>query len=321
MVENMKKNIKIVNLRALAILLVVLGHSIIIYSPQWGYYTTENKVLVFQYLKDIINIIQMPIFFSISGYLFCKSINSKRNIIEFVKNKIKRLLIPFILIGIAWMIPIKYIINYYKEGHLPTIFIKFILGIDIGHLWYLIALFLIFMIFYLIRKQIEKTTIKKDILISMILLIISLMASKYFIHKYINDTLIYLFYFYIGILIRRYEDNINWNKTLISIISILLMILSILVKSEILKYITAIITTITLYKIMPNKTTKLVEKISSNCFGIYLFHSPLIYITFTYFANSNPLLILIINFFIFGTISFYLTELVRKIKLELIIGE
>lgn len=321
MVKNMKKNIKIVNLRALAILLVVLGHSIIIYSPQWGYYTTENKVLVFQYLKDIINIIQMPIFFSISGYLFCKSINSKRNIIEFVKNKIKRLLIPFILIGIVWMIPIKYIINYYKEGHLPTIFIKFILGIDIGHLWYLIALFLIFMIFYLIRKQIEKTTIKKDILISMILLIISLMASKYFIHKYINDTLIYLFYFYIGILIRRYEDNINWNKTLISIISILLMILSILVKSEILKYITAIITTITLYKIMPNKTTKLVEKISSNCFGIYLFHSPLIYITFTYFANSNPLLILIINFFIFGTISFYLTELVRKIKLELIIGE
>ena len=35
------KNYKIVNLRAIAIILVVLGHSIIIYKSGWNYYHTE----------------------------------------------------------------------------------------------------------------------------------------------------------------------------------------------------------------------------------------------------------------------------------------
>ena len=38
------KNTKIVNIRALAIILVVLGHSIILYSSQWDLYETINQV-------------------------------------------------------------------------------------------------------------------------------------------------------------------------------------------------------------------------------------------------------------------------------------
>ena len=38
----MKDN-KIINIRALAIFLVVFGHSIILYEPSWGVYTTSNS--------------------------------------------------------------------------------------------------------------------------------------------------------------------------------------------------------------------------------------------------------------------------------------
>ena len=51
----------ITNVRALAIFLVVLGHSIILYSSVWGYYPTEQKSILLDNLKFLINGIQMPL--------------------------------------------------------------------------------------------------------------------------------------------------------------------------------------------------------------------------------------------------------------------
>ena len=66
---------KIVNIRALAIIIVVLGHSIILYSTSWGFYQSVNKVIFLDKVKNIINLFQMPLFFSISGYLLYYQLN------------------------------------------------------------------------------------------------------------------------------------------------------------------------------------------------------------------------------------------------------
>ena len=42
---------KIVNLRALAIIIVVIGHSIILYSHKWGLYSTIYNVRFLDILK------------------------------------------------------------------------------------------------------------------------------------------------------------------------------------------------------------------------------------------------------------------------------
>ena len=63
-----KADERIENLRA--IVLVVFGHSIILYDTNWGFYTTNQTVVVLEILKHWINLIQMPLFFSLSGYLF-----------------------------------------------------------------------------------------------------------------------------------------------------------------------------------------------------------------------------------------------------------
>ncbi len=76
-----------------------------------------------------------------------------------------------------------------------------------------------------------------------------------------------------------------------------------------------------LYAIIPKKNGKVISSISKNSFGIYLFHSPLIYITFSFFANESVLFVVLLNFVIFGGVSLFITEFIRRRGLGLVIGE
>jgi len=320
------KNIKLINLRVLAILLVVFGHSIIIYSPFWGYYNSIHEVPILAAIKDIINVIQMPLFFSISGYLFCNALSKKITFKKIIFNKCKRLIIPFLLIGLCWMIPIKILINYsnYNGRSIFGILKTFIFGQDLGHLWYLPTLFIIFIIMYLFNKLLSliKTNKKIDLLILIVLFILSLFASKYHYHIFLNNPAIYLLYFYVGLLVNKYEKKVlSWNRFLISIIFAILMYAAVRLFDNTLNCLTAIIGIVALYKILPNKTNKVFSIVDRNSFGIYLFHSPLIYITYYFFANTNPIFVVFLNFLVFGILSIVLTELIRKTKLKFILGE
>lgn len=75
------------------------------------------------------------------------------------------------------------------------------------------------------------------------------------------------------------------------------------------------------YLFMPLKNPAPLYQISKSSFGLYLFHSPLIYISFSFFPDISPFLMLIINFFAFGMISYLLTLAMGKLKLSFVIGE
>lgn len=319
MVSIMKNN-KIVNIRALAILIVVLGHSIILYSKGWWFYQSIYSVPFLDKLKNFINIIQMPLFFSISGFLFYYSLNKKSKFKNFLIKKSKRLLIPFIIIGICWMIPIKLLVHY--AGYQDLSFLKIIgtlfLGTDSGHLWYLPTLFIIFIIVFIMKKILDK---KYDIIIAIILLIISYISMNLNIYPYLNQALYYLYYFYIGFLINKYQTkNINIYLLLgITISSFILLITFNNIK--LLEYIFTTLFIFLIYQIISNKENKIIQIISENSYGIYLIHSPLIYITYTYLTNINPIMVVFINFVIFGIIALLLSILIRRTKLKFILGE
>ena len=78
---------------------------------------------------------------------------------------------------------------------------------------------------------------------------------------------------------------------------------------------------INIYATMPERSCHLVQRIDRNSFGIYLFHSPLIYITFASIPNANPVIVVFINFVVFGAVAFGLTELLRRTDLKVFIGE
>ena len=318
------KNLKIENIRAIAIIIVVFGHSIILYSPSWGMYNTVNKVYLFEILKQIINVVQMPIFFSLSGYLFYKTISKDNNFLNFLKLKFNRLILPFIFTAIFWMIPMKKIINYsnYNDIGMFEILKLVLTGKDAGHLWYLPTLFLIFLIMYFLCLFLKKRSFFEDLLIFILLLLISIISNNLNTNIYISSALFYSIYFYFGFCLFKYEDYImNINKKIISLLLVFLMFIPIFINNLYLNYIITMIIILSLYIIVPNKTNKYISSISKNSFGIYLFHSPLVYITYSYFANANPLIVVFINFVIFGSLAFLITELLRKIKLKIFIGE
>ena len=136
---------QIENIRTLAILLVVLGHSIILYSSDWNLYETTRQVPFFDWIKKIIDIIQMPLFFSISGYLFVLTHRRKR-IRKLVKDKWIRLMVPYLGIGFLWMLPIRIGVRYkgYENNSVIDIILKFLTANDVGHLWFTCTIFKLF---------------------------------------------------------------------------------------------------------------------------------------------------------------------------------
>ena len=104
---NQKRTPQLGNIRALCIFLLVLGHSIILYSSAWNLYTTEVSVPFLNQLKRLIDPIQMPLFFSLSGYLFVFPHSKHRGFLALLKTKVLRLIVPYFGIGLLYMLPIR----------------------------------------------------------------------------------------------------------------------------------------------------------------------------------------------------------------------
>lgn len=150
---NNKKREDIITLRAIAILLVVFGHSIIIYSDSWNLYSTTVTCEFLDHLKDIINIVQMPLFFSISGFCLIYTMRKDSHISTFIVDKLRRIIVPYLIIGVFYLYPIRMIAKYEPYMHhnpLYVIFWDIILGFDNGHLWFLPTLFLMLVVTYCI---------------------------------------------------------------------------------------------------------------------------------------------------------------------------
>lgn len=334
------KEKKLVNLRALLILIVVLGHSIIIYSTTWNTYTSINEVHFLDVFKNsVINSYQMQLFFSLSGYLFYKTILKNKKYLDFVFDKFKRLLIPFLGVGLLYMTPIKMILNvpgFIKGNFFVTGFNNIIKLMNTGHLWFLTALFIIFIGFFTLSKiiKIEKID-KKHIIIDILILLFCLgVYSKtgeiksIFPQAAIYRAASYALWFYVGFCINKYfafgsKENAykEWYVPYLCLLTGALVIFRINHDSGIVKLASTLSLVVTLYIIMPAKTNKVTEYLDRNSMGMFLFHSPLIYISYTFYPNINPILMVFINFVVFGFISSLLTELIRKTPFKFLIGE
>lgn len=334
------KDTKLVNLRALLILIVVLGHSIIIYSSSWNQFTTINQVHFLDVLKNsVINSYQMQLFFSLSGYLFYYTVQKNKKYLEFTIDKIKRLIIPFLGVGILFLVPIKMILNvpgFTKGSYIYNCFNAIIKMKHTGHLWFLVTLFIIFVLFFTLSKIVKID--KKDtkyILLDVVILLITLFSTTKiaFFKNIIPQTTIYrvfsyAFWFYLGFCINKYfalgrEDEAykRWFVPFLFLLTGALVILRISHASPIIKLASAICVIITAYLIIPSKTNKVTEYLDRNSMGMFLFHSPLIYISYKFYPNIHPALMVFINFVCFGFLASLLTELIRKTPVKILIGE
>ena len=350
----MKKNITL--LRTIAILLVVIGHITFVFTGSWVFKMPENPSIVIILCK-LIYTFHMPVFISISGYLFYYTIIEKNSNIllkEYIIKKLKRLIIPFCTVLILWVIPIKILAGYYKVlgyDSLNEIILFIIKELDFGHLWYLPVLFILDILMFIFYKKIEHMLYTNNILKNTFVCILALMSIFYYLSDrifiYIIGKILKLaFFYYIGYLIRRKESTWeNIYKYNLFFIMLSIDLISIVFKGYIsskiiftkfftdflvfaLNFVVGLVSLYILYSIAHRferlAELKIVKFINNKSMDIYLFHEPIIYIVIICFNNysiSSPYLFLIISGSLCIGISILIAQIVRKLNLGILIGD
>lgn len=199
-------NQQIVNLRALAIIFIVLGHSIIIYDHTFDLLTSDVEMPMFESLKHWISFIQLKLFFSISGFLLCYKVMKWREksnqeiastFLPFFQNKVARLLIPYVCVALLWMDPIKIVLGVPDYTLSAELLLQQLQFSNCGHLWYLPCLFLIFVVLFPLLALIRNSRIM-HVLLLFVLMGINYLCGRLPEGFQLQNVAYYLFYFYFG---------------------------------------------------------------------------------------------------------------------------
>lgn len=186
--------------RSIGIIMVVLFHCI---GP-------DTRFL--SYVRNICNIIQMPLFFFISGFVAFRISNicSIKEYLYFIKSKFKRLMVPYIFLGLLMFIP-KMLLNNYaviKLNHSTFIYDLLVLGNNpITFLWFLYVLFMIFVVYTMMIKKNAKITLILNLFVYIVLSILNINIDIF----RISTLIYYANYFILGFIIFNYYNSIK-NK-------------------------------------------------------------------------------------------------------------
>ncbi|MBN1040017.1 acyltransferase [Clostridium botulinum] len=306
-------------MRIIVVILVILGHS--------AYYTIHtnyggidyfsimetmnvNDTLIHKLLSVMVSAIysfHMPLFVALSGALFSIQLSKNKypTLINVIKDKFFRLIVPFFIVSFFYSIPLKLISGYYYFKNFTQVLKDILLGqillMGNSHLWFLLALFIDFVIIYLMKKYYKGSNGSITIILVLIHFIsfkitIPLLANplKYAIwfymgysfegirlncNKYIerHKAPIVLFIFIFIFSLNRYIVSSNF---IISIIKEILSCFCAVLGSFIVYSISYLITIHT--RIIDNKH---IQGISKNSFGLYLYSDSINYILLFLFFN------------------------------------
>lgn len=338
---------EIVLIRVFTILSVVLGHSMIVYSSLWTAYDMRVPSPFFNNLKDVINIYQMPLFIFVSGYLFYFLRIEKEKYAkfsDFFVGKAKRLLIPFAVVGVFYMIPLRLLghySGYTGKSMFRLIAIDLFLGVDSGNLWFLPCLFAIFILFYFFTKYAKVATIQFYFFVMMYIVA---NASVFMPNVlFIKNILYYSLFFFLGYYV-RFLLHVQLSKRSIKLvfgISFLFQFVPLVIKfpthtltGKLLQFNFVLLSSIAsclffylLFSFISDRISlsenSFILKIDKYSYGIYLFHSALIYPVLDRFQTIevNPFVFVTALFAFIFTVSLAMTVLLSKIRyLKFIIG-
>ncbi len=313
-------------------ILVVMGHVTRMYSGRGLFSPDIASDDVLSYVTNLLYAFHMPAFMAVSGAVFSLCINDLgkyHNPNKFITNKLRRLIVPYYTFLFLLVIPIMLYIGKLEMGGGKILINCILLMGDGRHLWFLPVLCGCLMIMYLLRKYLNKFP-----LYILIATLISWCVSFKlpYVHPVISAVLYYLVFFYIGYLILSNIDTVCFIKSwwFIAVTFISIVLLCNFTNHIVLKFILNIIGIFFsfgcgwhLYKI--TRHNKLIESLSRNSFGIYLFHPLLIYLTFYWLIkfdiSINPYVFtpaLIVAVILLSTL---LSELCRQLRVGFVIGE
>lgn len=307
----------IVNLRVVAILAVIFGHSTTIYWYNWTDYRTTQEAPVFAHVGNLAMLV-LGLWMLISGFCVGFTLRGKKRFKDFFIKRFSRLVIPYWLVALIWMIPIRLLIEYpgYEgQSFLYILWKNIFLGYDNGQLWYLPTLFFYSLIAWFINFCLKKFK-WADIFAFAISVMMLIIYTKYTWHgaslmrsPTLSPFFLYFSFFMLGFILFNHEATIRKYITKpLLVVGFVLMLIAIGFMymgrgGTFVQLIAVWLCLVVIFFLMPNKSNKFTRTLAEVSLGVYLFHEPLAFISYTYWPDINPLLMVSINFFIWGTVA------------------
>ncbi len=313
------------------ILLVVLGHVTNMYTPA-GLIQPIIPSTTLCYISSLVYSFHMPLFVFVSGAVYCyqcEKMAKKNTIMDLIKKKAKRLLIPYLVFGII-MIVLMVGLDF-RGDYLNYAYHGIFLSQDCRHLWFVLMLFETFVLFWFVKKGIDLLNLPNWCLL-LVSFVFYLFANKFPYLLQISSTFQYQFWFvsgYVFLLYRSVFQKISVNYTLGGVILLLGVIRKQHIPFEIPLWSTIVAMTgiMLFYQISSDfqkiSRSRLFKITNRDSYGIYLYHVIFVYLLF-YFTKDkpiNPYLLSLIVFMVSLFMSVAATELTRKMGLQIIIGE
>lgn len=330
-------------IRPIAIFLLIVYHSFIIYRGGWPEPIGYQYIGTYDWIATLCSAFRLELLVFCSGYLFALTlVRKQQKLCEIASSKAKRLLLPSVVFSIL------YVVLFFntKEKSLLELLIVVITGT--GHMWYLPMLYWVMLMCYGVDKL--DYSMKKKILGLGALPLFSILPLP----LQIDRAVYYALFFYLGMLIyRNREEIISKVKSLKQVflgmsLFIFTYVIGLYVQEgdcmnvyidsdnliikvfvvEFMKYVKIIysILGIVFIYVLVNyflevkrmKVAPWVIKLSSYCFGIYLFQQFILQIL--YYKTSLPNLVGFywlpwVGLIITLALSYLLTKLSLKTKL------
>lgn len=319
--------------KVFAIILVVLAHSTVMYTAN-GAFHPANSSPGLALLTDIIYRFHMPLFMLIAGAVYAYGLKAGKyqENIPFFKNKILRLLLPYFFWGFFYVAPIVLLLGLDQRDYLTYCRDRILFSYNPRHLWYILALFWIY-VFMVLIKRIYGNLMWKIIVVSVALFWLYPMGYLPF---QLSAAMQYQLYFVIGMLFEEYAGKIRLNQlksvSVIAWSAMICVVFALYVPDE---YLTQVIWALVGCSCMlafafacntwfPRMLeSKLYQVIKRDIFGIYLIHPMIIYVIYSQLGQKNipPVILGFGAAVVAFVLSVFGTECIRFLRLSVLIGE
>lgn len=313
--------------KSILMILVILGHSFAPWTG-WGHVPVAVEAPNLGHFANWFGTFHTYAFTLLSGFIYEYLIDKRGGYNSFgvlLTKKMQRLIIPFVAFSVLWVIPLT---SYFVDIDSHYILNKFVLGKSPAQLWFLLMLFNVFVLFYPIRKLIEKSKLFYVIIPGLYVLGFFYAGSSYDFYQ-IFTSMKYLALFTVGHLMYKYRAALfgGCNYSLSHIIPILILVITHIVAYIIyLQQIPGITALLWIFLNFEgsiafvalllyvgdriNVENKFIRALQGNSFVMYLLHQQLIYYVIYYFNGMVcPVLNGLLNF----TISFVLSMIISII--------
>ena len=322
--------------RVVTTLLVVFAHGARMYTAH-GVYAPVLSSRLMAGVHDVIYGFHMPFFVFLSGCVYgcCIEDGKYRDIRSFLGNKSQKLLIPYIFFGIAYVAPAMILLGLTDQTYGGYLFDGILLSQNSRHLWFILALFWIF----LLAVPVSKIPLRGPAKTAAVMAVSgTLYACARFVPDYFQlyNAMTYQLYFFAGMVFHDLYEAFgripqNWRCGLF-VISMLTVLTAVFPGSgtflRLFRAFSGIFMMIVLLQTILRRYPQICSRplfalMKKNSFGIYLFHPMILYWLFSRLAGLKllPTALVTATSMIALAASILATCVLRRLHLQILIGE